>query len=81
MLALSWWSIEVKGKGGWAALLVANLLINGYPIMLQRYNRVRLQAVASRLSNGSGRAEKHSAAHLGAPPNTPLQPTAEKRGG
>lgn len=62
MLALSWWSIEVKGKGGWAALLVANLLINGYPIMLQRYNRVRLQAVASRLSNGSGRAEKHSAA-------------------
>lgn len=59
MLALTSWSIEVQGKGSWAELLVANLLINGYPIMLQRYNRVRLQAAVSRSSNRSedGRRE------------------------
>jgi Glycosyl-4,4'-diaponeurosporenoate acyltransferase len=42
MLALSWWSISVHSKGQWSVLLVANALINGYPIILQRYNRVRL---------------------------------------
>ena len=68
MLALSSWSIEVKGKGNWAALLVANLLINGYPIMLQRYNRVRLQAALSRSSN---RPEDGTAM-----PNKPPQATS-----
>jgi len=53
MLALTWWSIEVKGKGSWVALLVANLLINGYPIMLQRYNRARLNGLVWRLGNRS----------------------------
>lgn len=66
MLALSWWSIEVKGKGSWAALLAANLLINGYPILLQRYNRVRLEAAMTRLAHRSESVEAHSAACRGA---------------
>ena len=45
MLALTWWSIAVHGKGSWPVLLGANLLINGYPIMLQRYNRARLRSL------------------------------------
>jgi hypothetical protein len=53
MLALTWWSVEVKGKGDWLALLVGNLLINGYPILLQRYNRVRLQSAMARLERRS----------------------------
>jgi hypothetical protein len=44
MLAISWWSITFHNKGQWPALIAANLLINGYPILLQRYNRVRLQS-------------------------------------
>lgn len=42
MLAISWWAIAIHHKGSWVALLAANALINGYPIMIQRYNRVRL---------------------------------------
>lgn len=53
MLALTWWSVEVKGKGDWPALQIGNLLINGYPILLQRYNRVRLQAAMARLKRRS----------------------------
>jgi hypothetical protein len=49
MLALTWWSIAVHGKGSWPVLLGANLLINGYPIMLQRYNRTRLRSLLARL--------------------------------
>lgn len=51
MLALSWLSIALQGKGSWPVLLAANLLINGYPIMLQRYNRVRLQAALAALDD------------------------------
>ena len=49
MLALSWWSIEVLGKGDWLILIGANIVINGYPIMLQRYNRARLHAAVSQM--------------------------------
>jgi hypothetical protein len=49
MLALTWWSITILGKGNWFVLLAANLFINGYPIMLQRYNRVRVQSALARL--------------------------------
>ncbi len=50
MLALTWWSITFHGKGNWIILLAANLLINGYPIMLQRYNRVRVRAALAMLA-------------------------------
>ena len=50
MLALTWWSIAVHDKGSWPVLLGANLLINGYPIMLQRYNRARVRSLLARLS-------------------------------
>ncbi len=49
MLAINWWAIAVHGKGSWIALLAANALINGYPMMIQRYNRVRLEAARARL--------------------------------
>jgi hypothetical protein len=50
MLALSWWSIARYGKGNWVVLLLANLLINGYPIMLQRYNRIRINRALALIS-------------------------------
>ncbi len=50
MLALTWWSITFHGKGNWVVLLAANFLINGYPIMLQRYNRVRVRAALAMLA-------------------------------
>jgi hypothetical protein len=49
MLLLSWWSITFHGKGDWFVLIMANILINGYPIMLQRYNRVRLRSILENL--------------------------------
>lgn len=49
MLALSWLSIEFYNKGSWLWLLIANLIINGYPIMLQRYNRIRINDALSKL--------------------------------
>lgn len=52
MLAISWWSIAVPHHGNWLALSLANLLINGYPIMLQRYNRTRVYAIRERLTPG-----------------------------
>jgi len=55
MLAITWWSIAVHGKGSWPVLLGANLLINGYPIMLQRYNRIRVRSLLARLR------DRHSA--------------------
>ncbi|MCL6507851.1 MAG: hypothetical protein K6T59_12570 [Bryobacteraceae bacterium] len=53
------------GHGSFAALTIANVIINGYPVLLQRYNRVRLQAALARVG-GEGRR----------PPNLPLQPTS-----
>ncbi|MRR09710.1 hypothetical protein EG831_06495 [bacterium] len=53
MLAISWWSIAVHHRGNWLVLSVANLLINGYPIMLQRYNRTRVYAIRERLASGT----------------------------
>lgn len=50
MLAISGWSIAVHGKGNWWTLLAANALINGYPILLQRYNRIRVQAALENLN-------------------------------
>ena len=50
MLAISWWAITFHGKGEWPALLAANALINGYPIILQRYNRIRLQSALAHLA-------------------------------
>jgi hypothetical protein len=50
MFAISWWSITFHSKGEWSALLAANALINGYPIILQRYNRIRLQNTLARFS-------------------------------
>jgi len=51
MLVLSWWSITFHGKGQWSVLIAANVLINGYPILLQRYNRVRLHLALDRLAS------------------------------
>ena len=34
MLAISWWAITFHGKGQWPALIAANAVINGYPIIL-----------------------------------------------
>ena len=65
MLVLSWWSIELHGNGNWPVLLVANMLINGYPIMIQRYNRVRVQAALALLT-----ARPRAAAS-----SSPAQPT------
>jgi hypothetical protein len=50
MLVISWWSIEFYGKGNWLVLLVGNIIINGYPIMLQRYNRIRILSVLNRIA-------------------------------
>jgi len=49
MLAITWWAIAVHGKGSWPVLLGANLLINGTPIMLHRYNRARLRCLLAHL--------------------------------
>jgi len=57
MLAISWWAITFHGKGEWPALIVANALINGYPIILQRYNRIRLQSALARLAALRDRGE------------------------
>lgn len=51
MLGTSWWAIALHGKGDWPTLLAGNLLINGYPIMLQRYNRIRLQGALAHLES------------------------------
>jgi hypothetical protein len=48
MLLVSWWSITFHGRGSWFVLIPANILINGYPILLQRYNRIRLRSVLER---------------------------------
>lgn len=58
MLAVSWWSMAVYHKGSWPALIAANLLLNGCPIMLQRYNRVRLRSALASLQR---RRPGHSA--------------------
>jgi hypothetical protein len=50
MFAVSWWAIVFHGKGQWPALIVANVFINGYPILLQRYNRIRLQNALAHLA-------------------------------
>lgn len=62
MLMISWWSIAIYDKGDWVTLVIANMLINGYPIMLQRYNRIRLRTLLSRI-------HKHSRPHHGRLPN------------
>jgi Glycosyl-4,4'-diaponeurosporenoate acyltransferase len=57
MLGLSAWAVEIHHRGNWGALLLANLLVNGYPIMVQRYNRARLLGAlprARRRRRGSG---------------------------
>ena len=48
MLAISWWAIVLHDRGQWPALIIANVIINGYPIMLQRYNRIRLETAMAR---------------------------------
>jgi len=48
MLGISWWSTAIHGKGEWLPLLAFNAVINGYPIMPQRYDRTRLLAAISR---------------------------------
>ena len=58
MLAISWWAIAAHGKGNWIVLLAANALINGYPIILQRYNRIRLEAAMARLA-ARGSVQRH----------------------
>lgn len=50
MFAISWWSITFHDNGQWPALIAANVLINGYPIMLQRYNRIRLQSALAQFA-------------------------------
>ncbi len=50
MLAISYYAISVRQNGNWFYLSCANLLINGYPIFLQRYNRIRIQALLQRLA-------------------------------
>jgi hypothetical protein len=45
-LARRWW-----GAAGWS--LLGNLVINGYPVLLQRYNRGRLAGLRARLA-GAG---------------------------
>lgn len=59
MLAISWWAIAARDRGNWAALLAANLFLNGYPILLQRYNRVRVFAALKHLERaGSATSER-----------------------
>ena len=41
--------ILVTDYGYFTALTIANVVINGYPILLQRYNRVRLLAALDRV--------------------------------
>lgn len=53
MLGLSLASIMLWQKGNLAVLLLANLGINGYPMMLQRYNRIRLLRILDRIADVS----------------------------
>jgi hypothetical protein len=55
MLALTSWSITFRGKGKWVVLLAPNLFINGYPFMLKRNNRLRVQAALDMLALLPGR--------------------------
>ncbi|MFN7624860.1 MAG: hypothetical protein ACK5RS_17120 [Acidobacteriota bacterium] len=54
MLLISWWSIHYRGKGDWCILILANIVINLYPVFLQRYNRVRLDLLTDRLRGRRG---------------------------
>ena len=58
MLAISLVSVSIWKKGDMGTLLLANLLINGYPIMLQRYNRVRILSVLARLDDRQHKGSK-----------------------
>ena len=44
-----WAFISVLNGGSLTLLTIANLLVNGYPILLQRYNRARVHAALSRI--------------------------------
>lgn len=50
MLFLSWYSIHFYNKGNWILLLIANIIINAYPIMLQRYNRIRIKSILEKIT-------------------------------
>lgn len=52
MQALTSYSVVVWSEGNYALLTVANVLINVYPIMLQRWTRIRLQRVLGRMETG-----------------------------
>ena len=48
--------IPILNQGSMVFVTFANLFINGYPILLQRYNRVRVQAALDRISRLEGSA-------------------------
>jgi len=52
-LALAAWLLLLGLPAATAWLLLFNLLLNGYPIMLQRYNRIKLRQRIARLAAGA----------------------------
>jgi len=67
MQALSIVSVFVWAKGNIVILTLANLVINGYPIFLQRYNRVRIREIIRRqLAKTTAMAEPSD------PPKSPV---------
>ena len=50
MLIFSGYALIKGGPAAMGWMLGFNILINGYPIMLQRYNRIKLQGLIQKLS-------------------------------
>jgi hypothetical protein len=76
----SWFAWRI-GWNGWAAYLgVANILVNVYPILLQRYTRARITQLAQRQGKKRGSADaeplpvKASERTTGRLPSRPLVP-------
>jgi hypothetical protein len=46
--------IAISGEGSLLLLSMFNVLINGYPILLQRYNRVRVISALNRIAKMDG---------------------------
>lgn len=79
MLLISWWSIHYRGKGDWRILILANIVINLYPVFLQRYNRVRLDLLTDRLRGRRGESTLSADHHWGWLRHHPLQSSPVRR--
>ncbi len=52
VMQMAGWAVIAMVEGAsLAALTIANVLVNGYPILLQRYNRVRVHAALGRIGH------------------------------